>query len=685
MNGMNENNTWVFGATFREKWDAFVLALEQNKQQRVIYITPFKTTAHHWFYQLRNTFLNKLTVGIWTGEHYTNVEPTTQVLIVIAEIAANAPPSLFDNVGCIMLDDCHFIMDKGSLRGGVWSRIQSTIPSSIPLRMFSVPVNDSETHHETCQWNWLQSSNHNALKYHVYCDHSNRLVAVDDMNEMDVEFAASRRHPRYILNNLLFKLFKQHSYATTEQIIIYVSSRRQVEDIAPKIKIPPCSRNDDTHLESVCELYLSDRLTNYRDYWELSCCRELMESIKRGVAYYHSGMIPVLKELVEWLVSQRKVKIVVSTESFSIVPFQEFETAIFLSLNKHDGDQWRLLKPSELSQMTQNIVHDVVVCNMWKPLTRDQGKEIQSPIYSQMISVIDRGATTVSRVDAAMNPHTSVLVKLRAEWDSLSSQSNHLPTKWEDMTEYALFRKRIKDGNLSPKEYKEIVRKMKEWTQDHRFGLRDIVVFEKMQELATQISTIENEMQCMSSRIRSLWNAMIQDQMLEATDSTDEYRWSTSVVLCREMNPFIVPHFYNVWRDEPMTAKEWAKLLSCFAVNVTKSPNRCVKEEECRRTSTIVQYLDSLGMTQSSWNDHQWECLVAEWCDCHTPQQRREFIESLEDPGDFIKVAFKIVAISREIFEMAKKRQDEGMMETLSGVSALLFKHVVSPQSLFVR
>ncbi|KAL8606412.1 hypothetical protein ACOMHN_060317 [Nucella lapillus] len=77
-----------------------------------------------------------------------------------------------------------------------------------------------------------------------------------------------------------------------------------------------------------------------------------MENVlKRGMGVHHSGILPILKEVVEMLFQRGLVKILFATETFAMGVNMPARTVVFDSIKKHDGTGLRNLLPGEYIQM----------------------------------------------------------------------------------------------------------------------------------------------------------------------------------------------------------------------------------------------------------------------------------------------------------------------------------------------
>lgn len=73
--------------------------------------------------------------------------------------------------------------------------------------------------------------------------------------------------------------------------------------------------------------------------------------LRQGIGVHHSGILPVLKEIVEILFSKGLIKVLVATETFAMGLNMPTKTVVFCELKKFDGKDHRFLNPGEYTQM----------------------------------------------------------------------------------------------------------------------------------------------------------------------------------------------------------------------------------------------------------------------------------------------------------------------------------------------
>ena len=118
----------------------------------------------------------------------------------------------------------------------------------------------------------------------------------------------------------------------------FVFSRRQVETCAQEITIPLLE--DDSKVGYIvrreCEQIIR-KFPNFQEYLNLPEYNFVVGLLEKGIGIHHSGMIPVLREIVELMISKKYIKLLFATESFAIGLDCPIKTAVFIGLSKFDG------------------------------------------------------------------------------------------------------------------------------------------------------------------------------------------------------------------------------------------------------------------------------------------------------------------------------------------------------------
>ena len=93
------------------------------------------------------------------------------------------------------------------------------------------------------------------------------------------------------------------------------------------------------------------KFPNYKEYIELEEYRNMISLLEKGIAIHHSGVMPVLREMVELLFEKGYIKLLFATETFAVGINMPTKTVLFTALSKFTGGGFRNLLSHEYTQM----------------------------------------------------------------------------------------------------------------------------------------------------------------------------------------------------------------------------------------------------------------------------------------------------------------------------------------------
>uniref|UniRef100_A0A8C6WDU9 Helicase C-terminal domain-containing protein n=1 Tax=Nannospalax galili TaxID=1026970 RepID=A0A8C6WDU9_NANGA len=132
-------------------------------------------------------------------------------------------------------------------------------------------------------------------------------------------------------------------------VVVFTFSRGRCDEQASgltSLDLTTSSEKSEIHLflqRCLARLRGSDR--------QLPQVLHMSELLRRGLGVHHSGILPILKEIVEMLFSRGLVKVLFATETFAMGVNMPARTVVFDSMRKHDGSTFRDLLPGEYVQM----------------------------------------------------------------------------------------------------------------------------------------------------------------------------------------------------------------------------------------------------------------------------------------------------------------------------------------------
>ena len=211
------------------------------------------------------------------------------------------------------------------------------------------------------------------------------------LNRVAKYFEKEIVHRKQVLNQLALYLRNNEMLPA----IFFVFSRKNVEAFARDITIPVLE--DDSKIpytvKRECDAILR-KLPNWEEYTALPEYHFLVGLLEKGIGIHHSGMVPILREIVEFMISKKYIKILFATESFAIGLDCPIKTAVFTGLTKFDGTDHRWLMAHEYTQMAGragrrgiDTIGHVIHCNNLLALpTRTEYRDILCGKAQSLIS-----------------------------------------------------------------------------------------------------------------------------------------------------------------------------------------------------------------------------------------------------------------------------------------------------------
>jgi superfamily II RNA helicase len=385
----------------------FSLDFFVSRGKKVIYCSPIKSLSNQKFFDFSQKYTN-INVGIITGDIRCN--PDASVLIMTTEILLNKlyqlksgakngssfEMDIENELGCVIFDEIHMINDPS--RGNIWENSIMMLPRHIQMVGLSATLDKPEKFAS-----WLENrgasvsnskSDSDKIVYltkkfirAVPLTHYSFITATNGINKhvKDKALQAEIKHltdktfviqdakgvfneQNYRNMDKMLKLFeandvrmkRQHVLNKVSEFMVekemlpaicYVFSRKQLEVCAHEItanllefdsKIPYT-------IDRECEQIIR-KLPNYKEYLHLPEYLDMVKLLRKGVAMHHSGLMPVLREIVEILFSKGYIKLLFATESVAIGLNLPVKTCVFTDIFKHDGNSMRVLQAHEYVQ-----------------------------------------------------------------------------------------------------------------------------------------------------------------------------------------------------------------------------------------------------------------------------------------------------------------------------------------------
>lgn len=126
--------------------------------------------------------------------------------------------------------------------------------------------------------------------------------------------------------------------------IIFVLSKKKCEQLAQAIESTYIDHPTQTEILK----FYDSNLQEFKDCFQY---QEVRKVISRGIGYHHSGMIPKIREVIEFLIKNKLIKLVFATETFAVGLNFPVKTVVMTSMTKPTEKGFRYLTVSEYKQM----------------------------------------------------------------------------------------------------------------------------------------------------------------------------------------------------------------------------------------------------------------------------------------------------------------------------------------------
>jgi ATP-dependent RNA helicase HelY len=342
---------------------AIYRALETDA--RAIYTTPLKALSNQKFRDYQRLH-GEGYVGLVTGENTIN--PAAPVVVMTTEILRNLiyeDPQRLQRVHYVILDEVHYIDDFP--RGAVWEEIIIQAPQHIKFIGLSATISNFE---EVAGWMSQQrgdiatvSVTRRPVELRLWLAMRNDFYPlIDDQGAMpretrqraqsedstDRRLSQFRRPPENDLLPVVERL-RQREFLPA---IYFIFSRRGCREALARCAAHGFDLTNDAE-KAIIDQVVAARLDQIEDPDEARLYRELLdgETLRRGLAMHHAGLLPYLKELVEELFQRGLIKVVFATETLSLGIHMPARACVVSSFTKFDGRDFAPLTSGELTQL----------------------------------------------------------------------------------------------------------------------------------------------------------------------------------------------------------------------------------------------------------------------------------------------------------------------------------------------
>ena len=332
---------------------------------RAIYTTPLKALSNQKFHDYQRLH-GEGYVGLVTGENTIN--PLAPVVVMTTEILRNLiyeDPQRLERVRYVILDEVHYIDDFP--RGAVWEEIIIQAPAHIKFIGLSATISNFQ---EVAEWMSLQrgdiatvSVTKRPVELRLWLAMRNEFYPLLDQQggipretrqraqaeaSTDRRLSQLRRPPENDLLPVVDRLQRREFLPA----IYFIFSRRGCREALARCAAHGFDLTSGAEKAEI-DAAVKQRLDQIEDPDESSLYRQLLdgETLRRGLAMHHAGLLPYLKELVEALFQRGLIKVVFATETLSLGIHMPARACVVSSFTKFDGREFAPLTSGELTQL----------------------------------------------------------------------------------------------------------------------------------------------------------------------------------------------------------------------------------------------------------------------------------------------------------------------------------------------
>ncbi|XP_062514975.1 superkiller complex protein 2-like [Corticium candelabrum] len=357
----------------------YAIALSTKHMTKTIYTSPIKALSNQKFRDFRMSFGD---VGLVTGD--VQIKPDAACLIMTTEILRSMlynGSDVIRDVEWVIFDEVHYINDTE--RGVVWEEVLIMLPDHVNIVLLSATVPNT---YEFADWIghtkqkpiYVISTAKRPvpLEHYLYtgnssktCDELFLLVdadgrfltkgyqrAVDAKKARETKSSAGfgTKGPLHGGNfkqdkNIFLSLINKLKKDDRLPVVAFTFSRKRCDENASGLTTIDMTTSAE---KSEITVFFSKSVARLKGTdKQLPQVLRLKELLARGIGVHHSGILPIMKEVIEMLFQRGLVKLLFATETFAMGVNMPARTVVFDSTRKHDGTALRNLLSGEYIQM----------------------------------------------------------------------------------------------------------------------------------------------------------------------------------------------------------------------------------------------------------------------------------------------------------------------------------------------
>lgn len=356
----------------------YAVAQSLREKQRVIYTSPIKALSNQKYRELLERFGD---VGLMTGD--VTINPDASCLVMTTEILRSMlyrGSELMREVAWVIFDEIHYMRDPE--RGVVWEETIILLPDKVHYVFLSATIPNAmqfaewicKTHNQPCHVVYTNFRPTPLQHYLFPAGGSGINLVVDEKGNFREEnfqkamgsigdkmgedpASADAKHKKGKIAKGgkkevgdIFKIVRMIMQKNFNPVIVFSFSKRECE--AHALKLSKLDFNNKEEVDMVDKIFTNAMNSLSEEDQQLPQITHLLPLLRRGIGIHHSGLLPILKEVIEILFQEGYIKVLFATETFSIGLNMPAKTVVFTNVRKFDGKDFRWVSGGEYIQMS---------------------------------------------------------------------------------------------------------------------------------------------------------------------------------------------------------------------------------------------------------------------------------------------------------------------------------------------
>ncbi|MBU6347167.1 MAG: DEAD/DEAH box helicase [Actinomycetales bacterium] len=408
----------------------FAAYLALANQSRCFYTTPIKALSNQKYHEFVATF-GAEHVGLLTGDNSINGD--AQIVVMTTEVLRNM---LYENqtelstLSHVVMDEVHYLADR--TRGAVWEEVIIHLPEFVRVVALSATVSNAEEFgdwmrtvrgdteiivEETRPTPLHQSVMVGGTLYELFESGgsgriNSELLRIARNERTSPKTRGNRFTSRYTPSRIT--VIENLQQADLLPSINFIFSRAGCEEASAQCLNSGLSLT--THAESLeIQSIIDQRFAEFSlDELRSLNFQAWSESLSRGIAAHHAGLLPKFKEVVEELFQAGLIKLVFATETLALGINMPARSVVLEKLTKWNGSTHSPITPGEYTQLTgragrRGIDFEGHAITVWHTELDPQAlgglastrtyplKSSFRPSYNMAVNLIDKYGTEKSR------------------------------------------------------------------------------------------------------------------------------------------------------------------------------------------------------------------------------------------------------------------------------------------------